>query len=90
MCDPVFGFGAAAGKVQVIQLINHDGEVNRARYCPQNPFVIATKVRNGGFCFFLSSSSTSGSCTTHPLTSFALDSRHALVVVSFVRSTREA
>jgi hypothetical protein len=31
-------------KVQVIQLINHDGEVNRARYCPQNPFVLATKT----------------------------------------------
>lgn len=27
----VGGFGAAAGKVQVIQQINHDGEVNRAR-----------------------------------------------------------
>ena len=40
----VGGFGAAAGKVQVIQLITHDGEVNRARYCPQNPFVLATKT----------------------------------------------
>ena len=30
--------------VQVIQLINHDGEVNRARYMPQNPFVLATKT----------------------------------------------
>jgi histone-binding protein RBBP4 len=38
------GFGAAAGKVQVIQLINHEGEVNRARYCPQSPFVLATKT----------------------------------------------
>ena len=27
----VGGFGASAGKVQVVQLINHDGEVNRAR-----------------------------------------------------------
>lgn len=40
----VGGFGASAGKVQVVQLINHDGEVNRARYMPQNPFVIATKT----------------------------------------------
>ena len=40
----VGGFGASAGKVQVVQLINHDGEVNRARYCPQNEFVIATKT----------------------------------------------
>jgi histone-binding protein RBBP4 len=40
----VGGYGAGAGKVQVTHLINHDGEVNRARYCPQNPFVIATKT----------------------------------------------
>jgi histone-binding protein RBBP4 len=38
------GFGCANGKVQVIQQINHDGEVNRARYMPQNPFIIATKT----------------------------------------------
>lgn len=29
---------------QAIQLINHDGEVNRARYMPQNPFMLATKT----------------------------------------------
>jgi len=33
--------GAAA---QVVQQINHLGEVNRARYMPQNPFMIATKT----------------------------------------------
>ncbi len=39
------GFGAGVdGKIEVIQKINHDGEVNRARYMPQNPFVIATKT----------------------------------------------
>ncbi|CAI9786229.1 unnamed protein product [Fraxinus pennsylvanica] len=38
------GFGCANGKVQIIQQINHDGEVNRARYMPQNPFIIATKT----------------------------------------------
>jgi histone-binding protein RBBP4 len=27
-----------------VQQINHDGEVNRARYMPQNPFLIATKT----------------------------------------------
>lgn len=37
------GFGGATGKVEVIQQINHDGEVNRARYMPQNPNLIATK-----------------------------------------------
>jgi histone-binding protein RBBP4 len=30
--------------VQIVQQINHDGEVNRARYMPQNSFVIATKT----------------------------------------------
>lgn len=33
-------------QVQIIQQINHDGEVNRARYMPQNPFIIATKTVN--------------------------------------------
>ena len=27
-----------------MQLINHDGEVNRARACPQNPTLLATKT----------------------------------------------
>lgn len=40
----VGGFGCANGKVQIIQQINHDGEVNRARYMPQNNFIIATKT----------------------------------------------
>ncbi|KAL5977376.1 Chromatin assembly complex, subunit 3 [Asimina triloba] len=40
----VGGFGCTNGKVQIIQQINHDGEVNRARYMPQNPFFIATKT----------------------------------------------
>uniref|UniRef100_M4EJW3 Uncharacterized protein n=1 Tax=Brassica campestris TaxID=3711 RepID=M4EJW3_BRACM len=40
------GFGCATGKVQIIQQINQEGEVNRARYIPQNPFVIATKTVN--------------------------------------------
>ncbi len=29
---------------QVVQQINHEGEVNRARHMPQNPFLIATKT----------------------------------------------
>lgn len=29
---------------QATQLINHEGEVNRARYCPQNPHLLATKT----------------------------------------------
>ncbi|CAL0329652.1 unnamed protein product [Lupinus luteus] len=38
------GFGCTSGKVQIVQQINHEGEVNRARYMPQNPFIIATKT----------------------------------------------
>lgn len=30
----VGGFGGAHGKVRIIQQINHDGEVNRARWVP--------------------------------------------------------
>lgn len=40
----VGGFGGAHGKVHITQSINHDGEVNRARYMPQDKFVIATKT----------------------------------------------
>ncbi|KDD73513.1 hypothetical protein H632_c2101p0 [Helicosporidium sp. ATCC 50920] len=40
----VGGVGAAAGRIHIIQQINHDGEVNRARHCPQNHFLIATKT----------------------------------------------
>lgn len=42
--NEVGGFGGAHGKVHVIQQINHDGEVNRARYMPQDKFIIATKT----------------------------------------------
>jgi WD40 repeat protein len=31
-------------QVQVVQQISHEGEVNRPRYMPQNPFYIATKT----------------------------------------------
>ncbi|XP_069147404.1 WD-40 repeat-containing protein MSI1 isoform X1 [Solanum lycopersicum] len=39
-------FGAIKGEKSrnKFQQINHDGEVNRARYMPQNPFIIATKT----------------------------------------------
>ncbi|CAI9769245.1 unnamed protein product [Fraxinus pennsylvanica] len=38
------GAGCTNGKVQIIQQIYHEGEVNRARNKPQNPFFIATKT----------------------------------------------
>ncbi|OSX66981.1 hypothetical protein POSPLADRAFT_1063874 [Postia placenta MAD-698-R-SB12] len=34
-------------RIQIIQRINHTGEVNRARYMPQNPDLIATKAVSG-------------------------------------------
>lgn len=34
-------------RIQVTQRINHPGEVNRARYMPQNPDLIATKAVSG-------------------------------------------
>lgn len=37
------GFGLFNAKIDVELKINHDGEVNRARYMPQNPSLIATK-----------------------------------------------
>lgn len=46
-CFPEFGgFGAVTGKIEINIKINHEGEVNRARYMPQNPCVIATKTPN--------------------------------------------
>eukprot|EP00035_Acanthoeca_spectabilis_P000938 m.76391 g.76391 ORF g.76391 m.76391 type:complete len:430 (+) comp10522_c0_seq1:81-1370(+) len=38
------GFGSVSGKVVPKVRINHEGEVHRARYMPQNPNVIATKT----------------------------------------------
>lgn len=33
-----------SGKIEIEIKINHEGEVNRARYMPQNPTIIATKT----------------------------------------------
>lgn len=38
---------ATQPRIQVTQRINHPGEVNRARYMPQNPDLIATKAVSG-------------------------------------------
>mmetsp|Transcript_11626 Transcript_11626/g.23689 ORF Transcript_11626/g.23689 Transcript_11626/m.23689 type:complete len:349 (-) Transcript_11626:183-1229(-) len=37
------GFAGVSAKIEITQKINHEGEVNRARYMPQNPYLIATK-----------------------------------------------
>ncbi|KAJ2470952.1 Histone acetyltransferase type B subunit 2 [Coemansia sp. RSA 2322] len=50
----VGGYGGAECKISIVQRINHDGEINRARYMPQNPDIIATKtvVENGAVFIF--------------------------------------
>jgi len=39
-------------RLQIIQKINHEGEVNRARYMPQNPDLIASKAIKGSVFIF--------------------------------------
>uniref|UniRef100_A0A5K3FKB4 WD_REPEATS_REGION domain-containing protein n=1 Tax=Mesocestoides corti TaxID=53468 RepID=A0A5K3FKB4_MESCO len=46
------GFGAVTGKVEINIKINHEGEVNRARYMPQNSCVIATKTPSADVLVF--------------------------------------
>ncbi|RLN64605.1 hypothetical protein BBJ29_006359 [Phytophthora kernoviae] len=38
------GFGGVSGKVDIKIRVNHDGEVNRARFMPSNELVVATKT----------------------------------------------
>lgn len=66
------GYGAPAnfGKIEILQTINHQGEVNRARYMPQNPNIIATKPNvNDVFIFDRSRCDTKanrdGKCNPH-------------------------
>ncbi|KAI8614949.1 WD40-repeat-containing domain protein [Chytriomyces sp. MP71] len=46
------GYGGAESKINVIQRINHDGEVNRARYMPGNSNIIATRTIYGPVYIF--------------------------------------
>ena len=46
-------------KFTINQFIDHDGEVNRARYMPQNPSIVATMSSNGNAYMF--------DCTKHSL-----------------------
>jgi len=45
-CDVYGGFGGAAGKIEIIHKIPHNGEANRARHMPQNANIIATKTKH--------------------------------------------
>lgn len=40
------------GKIEMEIKINHEGEVNRARYMPQNPCIIATKTPSADVLVF--------------------------------------
>lgn len=53
------GFGLINGRIEVDLKINHEGEVNRARYMPQNPQIIATKTPLSDVLIF--------NIDTHPL-----------------------
>uniref|UniRef100_A0A915MKB1 Probable histone-binding protein lin-53 n=2 Tax=Meloidogyne TaxID=189290 RepID=A0A915MKB1_MELJA len=46
------GFGSITGKIDVEIKMNHEGEVNRARYMPQNPVLIGTKSPNAEVFIF--------------------------------------
>uniref|UniRef100_A0A2K5N4M8 Histone-binding protein RBBP4-like N-terminal domain-containing protein n=1 Tax=Cercocebus atys TaxID=9531 RepID=A0A2K5N4M8_CERAT len=46
------GFGSVSGKIEIEIKINHEGEVNRARYMPQNPCIIATKTLSSDVLVF--------------------------------------
>jgi histone-binding protein RBBP4 len=66
--NEIGGYGGSTAKIEVVQRINHDGEVNRAKYMPQNHTIIATKTPSGLVYVFdytkhPSSPPTDGTCT---------------------------
>jgi histone-binding protein RBBP4 len=46
------GYGGSLAKVEISMKINHPTEVNRARYCPGNPFLLATKTASSDVLLF--------------------------------------
>lgn len=46
------GYAALTSRVEVIQKINHPGEVNRARWMPQNTNIVASKAANAQILIF--------------------------------------
>lgn len=52
--EEIGGYGAAKEpiKFEIVQKINHPDEVNKARYMPQNPNLIATMCINGDTLIF--------------------------------------
>jgi histone-binding protein RBBP4 len=45
-------YGRSQGRIEIVQRIPHAGEVNRARYAPFNPDLIATKSPSSVVCVF--------------------------------------
>uniref|UniRef100_A0A2I3H3L7 Histone-binding protein RBBP4-like N-terminal domain-containing protein n=1 Tax=Nomascus leucogenys TaxID=61853 RepID=A0A2I3H3L7_NOMLE len=61
------GFYSVRGKIEIEIKINHEGEVNKVHYMPQNPCIIATKTPSGDVLVFdytkhLSKPDPSGEC----------------------------
>lgn len=53
------GYQTSQSQFKIHQYLDHNGEVNRARYCPQNPSITSTASSNGRVYIF--------DCTKHPL-----------------------
>ncbi|RKP37932.1 WD40-repeat-containing domain protein [Dimargaris cristalligena] len=64
------GYGAGQCRISIVQKIVHEGEVNRARYMPQKPDIIATKTVMGDVYVF--------DRTRHPLMPSNLGSNGAI------------
>ncbi|CAG8667553.1 5583_t:CDS:2, partial [Paraglomus occultum] len=47
-----YGFGEGENRINLVKSIPHSGEVNRARYMPQNHDIIATKSIDGDVYIF--------------------------------------
>ncbi|KAG5513743.1 hypothetical protein PMAC_000781 [Pneumocystis sp. 'macacae'] len=50
--EEIGGYEGTDAKINIVQKIDHDGEVNRARYQPQNPNIIATMTVTGDVYIF--------------------------------------
>lgn len=59
------GYASEGSKIEIIEKIQHNGEINRARYLPNNSNIIATKTISGDIYIFnreQQKANNSGSC----------------------------
>mmetsp|Transcript_13965 Transcript_13965/g.39531 ORF Transcript_13965/g.39531 Transcript_13965/m.39531 type:complete len:400 (-) Transcript_13965:176-1375(-) len=61
------GMKSSTHTVNVVKKIPHAGEVNRARYCPQRPQIVATKAISGDVCLFDTSAPVCKASQVKPL-----------------------